>query len=419
MKMTIFILIYLLFSSCQSFAGATGEVLGDTAKGAVVGGVVGAATTKVGQKVLTSQFGDKAAEKIGQFFDSPPGILTMAGIATVYSGVLYNAAADQEEESENNIKKIDRVLAEFKDSYAAFCPGGYDDLKVPECYCYLPKGGPNPNRTKSQICQDLWAKNSYRITAIAGSYSGLAKFTDPVGCLTVNGQFDETCRCKKFLDSKGNNACRKSVSIAIPNGIGAAMMSSTGLKDVMQLAANASNGNPMFNNFGTGQLGVKAVATDNLRNQLIAKIASAAGSSGGLPKINEGNVNQLAKAILGEKNFANIVNSSSAPLASIGATPLDPKMEKEVKAAAAKAGLDFTGSGKGLTNKKAENKEQFAFNMGADGGAQNGAGQTQDFPEQQKTYKIKGDISKQTDTSIFEIISNRYIQSGLKRLFEE
>lgn len=415
--MKIIISIFISFSlTTSAFAGATGEVLGDTAKGAVVGGVVGAAGTKVGQEVI----GKEMSDKIGKFFDTPPGILTMAGIATVYSGTLYNAAAAQEKEAEDNIKKIDRVLAEFKDSYVAFCPGGREDLKVPDCYCYLAKGGKNPDRTKSQTCQALWAKNDYLLSAVAGNYNGLSKFVDPVGCLTVSGQFDEACRCKKFLDSKGNNACQKGVSITLPGGIGAAMMMNTGLKDVMQVAANSANGNPMFNNFSTGAMAVKAVATDNLRKQMIAKLAAGSGSTGTLPVLNENNIEGFTRALVGEKNFAEITKGgSSSPMNSVGSGDIDPGLAKELKAAAAKAGLDFSGSGKGLANRKNENKEVMAFNLGGEAGAQNSAGQLQDFPEQQKNYKIKGDISTRSDTSIFEIISNRYIQSGLKRLFDE
>lgn len=410
----LIILIFTLSCSYQALAGATGEVLGDTAKGAVVGGVIGGASSKVAQKAFPN-----ASKAIGDFFDSPPGILTMSGIATVYSGMLYNAAAKQEEESEDNIKKIDRIMAEFKDSYIAFCPGGHDDLSVPDCYCYLAKGGKNPDRTKSQICQALWSKNDFKLSAVAGDYNGISKFVDPVGCLTRTGQFDEACKCKKFLDSKGNNACQKGVSINLPAGIGTAMMNSTGLKDVMQMAANSGNGNPMFNNFGTGTLAVKAIGTDNLRNQIISKMASSTGAKGSLPRLNESNIVPFTKAIVGEKAFAAMASNSSGSALGASSSPTDPALQKELKAAAAKAGLDFSGSGKGLANKKLETKETFAFNMGGEAGQAAGAGQLQDFPEQEKVYKVKGDISKRTDASIFEIISNRYIQSGLKRLFDE
>lgn len=413
---TLFLLLFIFILPSASFAGATGEVLGDTAKGAVVGGAVGAVQTKVGQAVI----GKEMSQKLGDFFDSPPGILLVSGMATVYSGTLYNAAAEQEEEAEKNIKKIDRILAEFKDSYTFYCPGGREDLKVPECYCNLAKGGENPDRTKSKTCQDLWAKNKYKLDALAGNYNGVKSFVDPVGCLTVSGQFDENCKCKKFLNAKGDNACMKSVSVSIPGGISSAMIGGTGLKDVMQLAANAGNGNPMLNNFSNGSLGMKAVSTDNLKNQLISKSGAGGGGRAGFAFLNESNVGRLAKAIIGEKNIAAAIANSSGSATNIGSSgPVDPKANEFLKAAASKAGLDFSGSGRGLQNKKTENKDG-AFNFMSDSTNAGAGAQMQDFPETQKNYNYKdSDITKNTDTSIFEIISNRYIQSGLKRLFEE
>ncbi len=382
--------------------------------------VSGAATQKVAGEAA-KQAAPGFTDKVADYFNSPEGIAVAATVGTVYSAVLYSAAAKQEEESDQNIKKIDRILAEFKDSFAAFCPSGREDLSNPECYCYLPKGGKNPDRTKSQICQTLWSKNDFKNSALAGDYTGLSKFVDPVGCLTRTGQFDETCKCKKFLDSKGNNACQKGASIALPLGIGAAFATNTGIKDITQLAANSGNGNPMLNNFSTASLGAKAIATQKLKDQLISKLGTSLPP--GVLKLSEitpKNVDKFANALLGEKNIAAAMAKSGSALDVGAPSQTEGKVADALKAAATKAGLDFSGSGKGLANKKAVTQEAFAFNIGGDANSQAaGAGQLQDFPEQQKVYKVKGDISKRSDVSIFEIISNRYVQSGLKRLFED
>lgn len=379
---------------------------------AATSGATGAAKQVAGEGVLA---------KIGNYFNSPQGIIVAAGIGTIYSGILYSAAAKQEDEADQNVKKIDRILAEFKDSFVAFCPEGRDDLSKPECYCYLAKGGKNPDRTKSQICQTLWAKNEFKNSAVAGDYTGLGKFKDPVGCLTIDGQFDEACKCKKFLDSKGNNACQKGVSVTVPVGLVSTFDSNSGIKEVLQFATNAGNGNPMLNNFKIASLATKAIATNKLKDHMLTKLAPNLPTDVlKLAQINGKNVDQYAKAFFGEKNIADAVANSKSALDVSAPSQAEGKVAESLKAAATKAGLDFSGSGKGLANKKIENKEAFTFNLGGDAGGQAaGAGQLQDFPEQQKVYKVKGDISKRTDTSIFEIISNRYIQSGLKRLFDE
>lgn len=415
LKKYLFIFIIGAFISQKTFSAGTeaaaGSVLGAQAQGAATGAVQNAAISKTAEVTGLK-------DKIGNFFDTPAGILVVSGIGTVYSGILYNAAAKQEEESKDNVKKIDKLIASYKDSWIAYCPNGRENLAEPDCYCYLDSGAQNPDRTKSQICIDLWAKNSYKLSAVAGDYKGISKFVDPVGCLTIAGQFDESCKCKKFLDSKGNNACQKGTSISIPNSMVGALMSNSGLKEVMNFSANTANGNPRLDTFSNGILGSKAIATNQLLNRMITQ--AAGNSAGGKAEYaNEKNVGSLAKSLFGEKNIAAAVASSQPVLGSVTSAPVNPKAAELLKATAAKAGLAFTGSGRGLSNKKGETKEAFAFNLNGDSAAANGAGQLQDFPAVEKTYKIKGDISKDKGASIFDIISNRYIQSGLKRLFEE
>jgi len=355
-----------------------------------------------------------SSKEIGEFLDSPKGILVLSGIATVYSGMLYKAADAQITESEANIKKIDRVLAEFKDSYVYYCPQGREDLKNPDCYCNLADGKQNPDRTNSNTCQELWAKNKYKIKAIAGNYSGTSKFADPVGCMTLTGQFDEACKCKKFINSNGSNSCMKGATVDIPTGIAPAMTGGTGLKDVMQLAANSANGNPNFDSFKNAALALKAISTNGLKKQLLSKLPSSESKALELGLIDEKNVGKIANAIFGEKTIAAAMGNSrsAADLTGSSSSSDNPVL----KAAAEKAGLDFSSSGKGLANKKMESKAAFNLNLGSDSSS---TPQTQAFPDAEKNYNFKNnDISQKDGASIFEIITNRYFQSGLKRLFE-
>ena len=359
-----------------------------------------------------------SAKDVGEFLDSPQGVLLMSGIATVYSGMLYKAAAQQEDDSNANIKKIDQIIATFKDSFIAYCPNGRDDLAKPDCYCYLENGKQNTDRTKSQTCQALWAKNNYKNLAAAGNYGGTPKAVDPSGCLTSDGKFDENCQCKKFVDAKGVNSCMKMSSINIPSDI-APSLAAGGLKDVMQLGNNTGNGNPMFNTFKPNSLGTKAVALNNLKNQLLQKYASLDGEQGnkGNLILNEKNVGQFARSAFGDSAIASAIANSKSPLSIGSSLPTDPKSAALLKAAAIKSGVDLVGSGTGLQNKKTDKKEAFTLSVGNDANGA-GVGQVQNYPETEKTYKVN-DISNQSSTSLFEIISNRYIQSGLKRLFEQ
>ena len=345
------------------------------------------------------------------------GILVLSTIGAVYAVILYKAAAKQEAESLDNMKKIDQIIKAFKDSYANFCPNGRESLSEPKCYCYTADGKENPDRTKSQTCKDLWAKDQYKIDATAGDYTGVAHAVDPVGCVNLNGSFDEKCACKKFVDAKGGNACMKTSSISLPAGLGPTFASTSGVQDITALSNSAANGNSGLVLSNTGSLASKAIMARKLSQDIFKKLAPELPANAiALANMNEKNVGQFAKSIFGAKAMQDASRGSSSAIGIASSRGSDQKISALLKDAEAKVGLDLLGTGKGLANKKADSKEGPNFNYVGDNAA-NGS-QTQNFPDQ-KAYNYKNnDISKKDDASIFDIISNRYIQSGLKRLFE-
>lgn len=357
-------------------------------------------------------------EKVQEFLNSPQGVLIVSGIATVYSGTLYKGAAKQEEESEANVKKIDKIIASFKDSYSGYCPNGRESLSEPQCYCYTSDGKQNSTRVNSQICKDLWAKDSFKLSGAANNYEINPYNLDVSGCVTVTGQFDETCKCKKLVDASGKNACKKESSIAISTELATAgFATSTGLKDLLQFSANATNGNPRLDTIDTASLANKAINAKKFGEQMISKIDTS--KFGNPTLINEDNVGKFAKAILGEKNMADAMKSSSGMASNVSSARSDnPEFGNLLKEAQAKAGIELSG-GKGINSAKAEKKKGLNLNFGSDGAP---TGQVvQDFgAAEDKNYKYKNnDIVKDNSASIFEIISNRYVQSGLRRLFDD
>ncbi len=417
MKNIIKIIIFFSVTTSNISWGADGA--GTVVSGAAVSGgsTSGAAASGATGAAATGSSSNGFFSKVREYTSSPEGIIIMSGIGLVYSQQLYDAAAKQEDEAKANIVKLDRIIATFKDSYAGYCPNGRESLSEPKCYCYLASGLQNPDRSKSQTCIDLWAKDTYKIVATAADYAGAPQVVDPVGCVALNGQFDQNCQCKKLLDPKGNNACMKTTNVTIPASMGSSF-ASTGLNSLVNTANNAANGNPQLNLLNPGTLNQNAINMRKLADQVITKIGP------GLPanilaatKMNDQNVGQYAKAVLGEKAIQAAAKGSGSALSVASSRAIDPKANEALKAAASKAGLELDGSGKGL-GKKTAAKEGPNFNFAADTGASGAAGATQNFPETTKVYKINSDISKNSDSSIFDIISNRYVQSGLKRLFE-
>lgn len=361
-------------------------------------------------------------QKLAKFFDGPQGILIISGIATVYSGILYKAADKQEEESKENIKKIEKLLTAFNDSFINYCPTGRNDLKNPQCYCYTDDRKKNSNRTNSQICQELWKKSETILNTDPTNYLTSLYSPDVAGCITVSGQFDENCQCRKFVDEKGKNACQKSATLSLPSSIGTGFGESSGLKNVAQLMANAGAGNPRFDLMKTGQLLNRAINAQKIAGELGKKILNNKDKNGRPKMIEEKNVGQITQAAVGKDLLdRSLQGGPSSSIASLGSYRNEgPKASELLDAMSKKAGLELEGTGLGLNKKRSEDKNDgFALDIGNSSNA-NGvmAGNVQEFAEKSYQYK-NSDVATDESASIFEIISNRYIQSGLRRLFDQ
>lgn len=356
-------------------------------------------------------------EEVRKLSNNSLGILIMSGIGTVYSGMLYSGADSQEKEAKANVEKLDKLIKTFNDSYANFCPQGRENLTEPKCYCYLESGKKNPNRTNSQTCVALWAKDSYMITSNKGDYSNSSGFVDVAGCVNVNGQFDEKCNCKKFVDAKGGNACMKTTSINIPTELGANFATSFGLQQLTNFSNNAANGNPKLDLLNTAQLNANAINAKKTTQEMYSKIGpQLKGDLGNLLKVNPSNVHRLTASILGDKAMKAAMNGSGA-ISMAGSRETDAKTSALLQQAAKSAGLAEFSGGNGLGNKR-DGKDSMKFNF-LNEPSGNSNSQAQNFPEAEKNYNYRGnDISKKKEDSIFQIISNRYVLSGLKHLFD-
>lgn len=415
------------YATGPSAAGAVGgSATIPTTGEAVAGAAAGAAQNAVIKEGTTAAV-DAAApglsEKIGNFLSSPPGIMAVSAIGTANSMILYKAAALQEEEAEENIKKIERVMATLRDTFSNFCPNGRERLEEPNCYCFLEGGKQNPNRSNSKICQDLFNKNKYFLNSTPGVYKALTAKIDPVGCVAVNGQFDEGCKCKKLVDNKGNNACMKSVGLNVSgNGLGAAFVSASGFDKVMSNLASTASGNSNIGNINDRLLGLAIAKQGDLSNALFDKLASDPNKKM-FPKLDSNeDINKLQKALFSNTDMNKLGSTLGGSPLDVNPGSLSGEKAKLIQDIKKKVGIDSYGSGKGSQKGSDKNASGMNFNFLDSGSASNsGSGQVQDFGgANDQKYKYKNsDIVTDEGASLFEIISNRYIQSGLRRLFEE
>ncbi len=378
-----------------------------------------AATPKVASKDEAAL--DKIAGSLGNIKDltsNPPGILVLASIGTFNSLILKQSAEDQETASNDNAAKVETIMKTYQDSWANNCPNGREKLEEPNCYCYLEDGTKNTGRTNSQTCVQLWASRDFRLAVTETNYDNPTGIVNPIGCVAVNGQFDQNCQCKKMIDSSGKNACMQSsiTTVSGANPTGTSYLTNSGIGNVVSAVNSMTNGSGNLTGINGGVL-QGAIATQNQLNSQLFKAAQNDPSKKDFPLFkSNADLLKAQQSLFSPSNIGKISASIGASPINMASNSLPNKsMAKVLAATKKKSGLEMTG-GKGL-NKKGS-KSEFNLNFGDSGVSSGNGALAQNFMDKNYEYK-QHDIVNSPESSIFDIISNRYIESGLSRLFQD
>ena len=309
--------------------------------------------------------------------------------------------------------RLDIAKNQFVDGMTALCPKGHEDKSDLMCYCY--EGGKKKsNRTNSQACIALWDARDRQLFVSSKDKVRGALAKERVGCVDLNGKFDPNCKCRKFKDKKGKNACRVSNFSSIKLG---GFSNLVNVKALDESLSNISNGSGNPGPFSISEDKLTAIG-DALKKQVISKLKS---------KDKDGN----DKPMTGKEFKAledNLLSKSRAAIAG-GASPSPfgkglkkassdamKNIEKHTAAGKRKGLVMEGGKGIGLKKKKKKNTD-VSFNMNGGNGST-----VQNFSQEymKKSYNTKdADINSRKDVSIFKILSNRYNKSGYKRLFDD
>ena len=372
---------------------------------------------------------DEEKDSFLSFLPKMPGPLNIntSTKVAIYSGIgmglafkLRQAAAAEEQKAESNIKHIEEIIARFEDSISTYCPQGREDLKNPRCYCYTSEGAPNPQRSKSNICQNLWKKDNVNYAVKAGNYSNPTG--ELSGCLNVNGQFDPDCQCRKYQHSTtGKNLCLKSSqNIVIPSplqknlsGAGEALKAA----DVLTGASNKANLN------GTA-LRRAATQSRNYADKLVRQYNQVPSPKKPplpiTPKFVEHAVRKMSSAQM-QKRFGPGPSATSA-LASID-RKTSPALSKAIQALKQKkrdSGTPNYQKKSSGTAGKVQPKSSSGFSWPTDSPSRSG-GKTLHLPKSRSPYPKQKNAALHSNpqTSIWKLISNRYLISGVQALFDE
>ncbi len=344
------------------------------------------------------------------FLKTPAGVAVLALTNSGWNLIKAKKLQEQGEKADLLAKRAKIAKDQFITAMSKYCPGGHEDKNNLMCYCYE-NGEKKTDRTNSRSCQALWAKNERNLFAESSDKTRASDDAGTkMGCLTQAGAFDPSCQCRKFKDTQGNNACRKTNFSTIQlGGLGQAM-------DIKQLEAdlnNVASGITSAQGFDLTPAQSSAIG-GNIRDQILKQVKIQ--DKNGLRPASSKDLAAVEKALL-----SGITRELAA--SPLSADPFDKdlqKIQKEVEAtingkkvAEETSKLKMTGGkGAGINNKK---KQNFALNLG------NSSSNVESYPEyMNKTYKTENaDVVTNKDVSIFKVLSNRYYKSGFKRLFDQ
>lgn len=346
-------------------------------------GVLLAVKGNVGAKLITSK-----------------GRLIFSGVMTGLTLLMANHAGSQAEASTKRAALLRKMKSEFETAAGAIyaCKSeDRNDPSKPNCYCYTPENGRNTNRSNSQVCQKLWAGINIKAT----NYGTAAQSTRV--CINNQKKADPTCACKQ------TKSCMK-VGVKGINGLNAGSMSmlSSALSPLNSISDGSADGATMNTAaLENNAMAVKKFNDDLMKNPAFADINKGrkAAEDKLMKDLTKGSSSLGGSGLLGSNASSNL--------------PSNPKeaasmLQKEIESQTATP-INVDGNDLAMPSNVPSNEPEFGLSQDA-----LAAQETQIAELMKEDLEYGGsDINAGSKQNIFEVLSNRYQRSGMRRLFDE
>lgn len=342
------------------------------------------------------QWGAKAFK--GEWIQSSYARMAFSGVLSGLSFKLAHDANNQAKASEaraEHLRKIEQSMLDSTNAMNICKSEDRNNQSKPHCYCYTSDNAPNPSRANSKICQGLYAGNT---EILPGEYNKLPGTSST--CIDNSYAPNPNCTCKK------NNSCMKlnMAGLKLLNP-GSFKVTGAAFGPVQDIA----NGTYDPANVSSASLDQNAARLDALQKQIEKHPA--------LQKY----AKEKAKMQKGmESSLMNAARSLPSSMASSGmrSLPSNPteamqQLEDELK----KPSLSESGNSEGGAVAAQSPSESLEFGLSSDDLA-NQEGQIAEVMNKDFEYG-SNDINNGSSTNIFEVLSNRYQRSGMRRLFDE
>lgn len=340
-----------------------------------------------------------AASGIDIDLSSPTSRLVVSLVFASWSLIMASQLGKEADAFSRRAEHLRKMKASFEGTAATIhmCkPEDRTDTSKPHCYCYTPEGQRNPARSNSQICQKLW---STELASAKGYKDSSNAFS---GCINNKNEYDASCACKR--SSKG---CL-TVSTNGIKGIstGAFSLINSGVSPINEIASG---------NFAKATANDQANVNNAMRNlkaaEKMLESPQLKDQSSRIKRQIKTAENKLLKAG-GSAPYRPIASSLSGDLGKVAAS-LEKDIEKSVPSPTKAKTGETAATAAGATAKK---KPGFNFDFGPDD--QKAIDEQVSQVMNQKFDYAQNDIH-QSQTNLFELLSNRYQRSGMRRLFDD
>ncbi len=349
---------------------------------------------------------DANSNSLSKLFMKPITRLVLAGILTVNSFFMMGKISKEISKAEERKKFLEKLREQVIAAGVAYSCAAADRTNPgkPECYCYNTDGGVNPARSASQVCQALFSDKGNLAAATYGTSDSATSALN--ACVANNGAYDGSCSCKSkgtclTIGTGFNGSGAGGISLgSLPstiNGLNSGTISGTNI-DSAAMGTMAANFNRIKDQLAAKNPSLKAanLKADQEAKQVMARLRSqlasspllaSAGPSAGMDEGNSFmNATSPKEALEKIRQDINSVNAMGA------ANP-------SRRGGQGNEELDLSGIGNAPAGGVTIDESQLAQVM--ESGLQNG----------------NSDINTNSDTNIFDILSNRYQRSGMPRLF--
>ena len=343
---------------------------------------------------------EAAAPGMGQILESPVTRMVLGGVLAGWSVMMSMHASKQAKVAKSRAEYLRKMKDEFNDATGAISCTSRTDPNNARCYCYTDSGARSTERANSAVCTALFTGKNLATTS--GSYLTGSSST----CITKTGGEDSSCACKT------TNTCATVGTLSSISGLDTGTLSLTNgaLKDLNAVSTGATDAA----NVNTAAGATKAVNLLRAANNVASKSKAGADAV----KNKSALANQLSKnltaAAAGSGMNTNLGSNSSLPSSPSQAIAALQKELEENKAQINSASGGQTLAGPSSNTPAADAALDFSLDNGQ------AAAQETQVAEAMKQNLDYGnaDINSSSSENLFNLLSNRYQRSGMRRLFD-